>query len=311
MKALITGATGFVGSCLSRRLLSEGYEVHIFTRPASNRWRIADLAPSLNDHHVDLRDAEKVEKQVGAIRPEVIFHLATYGGFAFQRETNVIFASNLTGTINLLKACAKVGFERFVNTGSSSEYGFKSSPMKESDLPEPRGDYGVAKVAASLFCRAEAERLRLPVITLRLFSPFGPWDDPKRLIPYVMAEFLRDVQPRLANPEAVRDYVFIDDVVEVYLKTVGASLPFGEIYNIGSGVQHSIADVVRQIQACMTGCPTPIWGARQVERPEPGNWVGDISKTTSDLGWIPQMPLRTGLTKTADWMKERLHLYSA
>lgn len=309
MRVLITGATGFVGSCLTRRLLSEGHDLHLFIRSTSNRWRIADLTGFLTVHAVDLRDEQQVARQVAAIRPEWIFHLATYGGFASQQETSEIFAANLTGTINLLKACTKVGFERFVNTGSSSEYGDKASPMKESDCPEPQGDYGVAKVAATLFCRSEAKKLGLPVVTLRLFSPYGPWDDPRRLIPYATAEFIRGLKPHLAKPESVRDFVFIDDVVDTYVQTVRRSLPCGEIYNVGSGEQHSVADVVHHLQAILPGCPAPAWGERDVQRPEPATWVADITRTSAALGWSPQVPFSVGLTKTADWMRANLQFY--
>ena len=83
MRILVTGATGFIGACLTRQLLHDGHEVHMFTRLESNRWRIFDLLPHLEDHNVDLRDADGVETIINHVRPEVIFHLATYGGFCF------------------------------------------------------------------------------------------------------------------------------------------------------------------------------------------------------------------------------------
>jgi nucleoside-diphosphate-sugar epimerase len=310
MRILVTGATGFIGACLTRRLLYHGHEVHIFTRLESNRWRIFDLIPHLEEHNVDLRDGDRVETQINRVRPEVIFHLATYGGFASQNETSAIICSNFNGTINLLKACIRAGFELFVNTGSSSEYGIKSEPMTESDLLEPLNDYGVAKAAATLYCRSEAVRLKLPLVTFRLFSPYGPWDDPKRLIPYTLSILLRKESPRLANPAAVRDFIFIDDVIAAYMRALTGSITPGEIYNVGTGRQHSIAEVVGVICELVQGISNPCWGVRDVQRPEPAIWVADVRKITAALDWAPLITLKDGLTRTAEWMKDHMEYYS-
>ena len=214
MSILVTGATGFVGACLTRRLLEMGHEVHIVARWTANRWRIADIAPHLVQHDVDLRDAYAVEQAVASIRPDKIFHLATYGGFSFQKDVVAIYAANFLGTVNLVRACEKVGFDCFMHTGSSSEYGIKTGPMKESDLLEPLGDYAVSKAAATLFCRSEALQKGLPIVTLRIFSPYGPWDDPQRLIPYGIDALLNGTAPALSSSASVRDYIYIDDVMD-------------------------------------------------------------------------------------------------
>lgn len=309
MKILVTGATGFVGACLARRLVRDGHDVHLFTRQQSNCWRIVELLPHVTEHTVDLRDADAVEGLVGRIKPEVIFHLATYGGFASQRNTKTIMDVNLGGTVNLLKSCEKTGFARFINTGSSSEYGHKGVPMREELLPEPVGDYAVSKLAATLFCRSEAVGKNLPVITLRLFSPYGPWDDPQRFIPYVLSNFLRGEVPRLANPAAVRDYVFVDDVVDAYLLAAESTLPPGEIYNLGSGRQHSLYYVVNIIREFVVTGREPVWGAREMQRLEPAAWVADIGKIRETLGWTPAVPLQEGLARTTDWFRDHLVCY--
>jgi nucleoside-diphosphate-sugar epimerase len=304
MRVLITGATGFVGACLTRRLLELGHEIHLFTRQTANKWRIADIAAQVTLHDVDLRNAHAVEHSVASIRPNKIFHLATYGGFSFQKDVNAIYATNFMGTVNLVHACEKVSFDCFIHTGSSSEYGIKTHPLKESDLLEPVGNYAVSKAAATLFCRSEALLKGLPIAVLRLFSPFGPWDDPQRLIPYVIASALNKIDPNLSSPAAVRDYIFIDDVIDAYLAIMESSITAGEIYNVGSGRQTDIGKVVARIVTILDNGVMPRWGAESPKRPEPEVWVADTGKMKTQFNWTATTCLEDGLQQTISWMRE-------
>lgn len=309
MTTLVTGATGFVGGALTRRLVELGREVHILTRAQSDTWRLAGIEDRVVRHVVDLADAATLERVVAEVKPRIVYHLATYGGFASQRDSDAIFAANLTGTRNLLRACEKVGFSCFVNTGSSSEYGTKTEPMRESDVPEPVGDYGVSKVAAALHCRSEALQKGLPVATLRLFSPYGPWDDPKRFIPYLLAALLRGEAPRLSTPHSVRDWVYIDDVLDLYLRTDELAILRGDIINVGSGRQSSLGEVVALAEQLTGSATRAVWGGVAAQRVEPTCWVADVAKAKALLGWEPRTGLAEGLEKTVGWMREHLALY--
>jgi nucleoside-diphosphate-sugar epimerase len=309
MRVLVTGATGFVGACLTRRLLGMGHEIHAFARQTANRWRIVDIVPHIVVHDVDLRNAHAVRQAVAAIRPEKVFHLATYGGFTFQRDIDAIYAANFTGTVNLVHSCEKVGFDCFIHTGSSSEYGIKTVPMKETDLLEPLGDYAVSKAAATQFCRSEALQKGLPIATLRVFSPYGPWDDPQRLIPYVLASLLNGTAPALSSPVSVRDYVFINDVVDSYLAVMDAPIVAGEIYNVGSGVQTGIGVVVDRIVSALDNGILPRWGTESPRRPEPAVWVADTAKMKTHFNWEATTCLEDGLQQTIGWMRENLASY--
>jgi nucleoside-diphosphate-sugar epimerase len=311
MRVLVTGATGFIGACLTRGLLEMGLEVHAFVRQTANRWRISDLAPHIILHDVDLRNAQAVEQTVASIRPNKIFHLATYGGFSSQKDADAIYAANFLGTVNLVRACEKVGFDCFINTGSSSEYGIKSEPMKESDLLEPLGNYAVSKAAATLFCRSEALLKNLPIATLRVFSPYGPWDDPQRLIPYVTASLLNGDVPALSNPASVRDYICIDDVIDAYLAVMDADIVAGEIYNVGSGRQTGIGEVVDRIVNTIDNGIVAVRGAEASKRPEPDVWVANIDKMKIQFNWEPATSLETGLQHTITWMRENVAHYQS
>lgn len=308
MKILVTGATGFVGSCLARRLAELKFDVHIFTRSNSDKWRIAGMSGQVHSHQVDLRSADMVEQAVGQIRPKVICHLAAYGGFSFQKDTSAILECNLMGTVNLVRACEKIQFDCFINTGSSSEYGIKKGPMNEDDILLPVGDYGVSKAAATIFCRSRALEKGLPISTLRLFSPYGPWDDSKRFIPYVIKSLLRRESPQLSTPKSVRDFIYIDDVLDVFLKVIKAPLAPGAVLNVGTGAQRSLGDVASIISENIGRGVKPAWG-KAISRPEPDFWLADTGKAAKELGWRPSISLRAGLGKTIEWFRDHLELY--
>lgn len=206
------------------------------------------------------------------------------------------------GTVHLLQACERVGFDLFINTGSSSEYGIKERPMREDDPALPLGDYGVAKCAAAMFCRSEAVLKGLPVVTLRLFSPYGPWDDQRRLIPYLIRSLSAGETPRLSTPGSVRDFIFIDDVLDLYESVAGSAVVPGGIFNAGSGRQHTIGEVAGILHRIIGG-PEPAWGEERPQRPEPETWVADISKTVSGFGWQPSRSLENGLERTVEWFR--------
>src|SRR6266540_3462437 len=120
-RILVTGATGFVGACLTRRLVAARYETHVIARAESQWWRLDDLRTRLRVHIADLCDAHTVEQIVAAIQPTVIYHLATYGAYPPEVGVHQIMTTNVLGTLNLLRACRDVSYRAFVNTGSSSE----------------------------------------------------------------------------------------------------------------------------------------------------------------------------------------------
>jgi len=306
---LITGATGFIGANLARRLIKEGAEVHILTRKQSNRWRLQDILQKVHEHRVDLRDYERLCKVVQDIRPKFIFHCATYGGYPFQEEENKIIETNILGTINLLRALSDIDYRCFVNTGSSSEYGIKSKPMLEKDLLEPVNTYGASKAAATLFCQALATREKRPIVTLRLFSPYGPYEEPTRLIPAVIISCLRNENPRLSSPHGMRDFNFVEDIVDAYLKVIETPNIAGEIFNIGCGEQHSVGEVVDTIIKLSGRKVKPIWGNVSPRPNEPSIWQADISKAKELLGWHPRYGLREGLSKTIEWFEGNLKTY--
>ena len=313
-KILITGATGFVGANLLRKLIDSKNDIHVIIRSTSNLWRINDIIDKVNAHVCDLTNRESVEKLVLKIKPQIIFHLAVYGGYQFQKESSKIINTNLIGTINLLDACCKIGFECFINTGSSSEYGLKDKPMSENDLLEPINDYGIAKAAATLYCQAIGRRENLPIFTLRLFSPYGYYEGPTRLIPYLIISCLKNKELKIFTPDAVRDFIFIEDLIKAYFMIVENKegvLP-GDIFNIGSGDQYTVKEIFEIIKKLTKYTKKPKWGKMENDNKEIKNlkmWIANISKSKIFLNWSPEYSIENGLEETIKWYRDHLYLY--
>jgi len=309
-RVLITGATGFIGANLTREFLKFGLEVYIFTRFTSNKWRLSDILKDAKEYCVDLLDRERLERIILDIKPEIILHTAVYGGYPFQKNVSQVIQTNIMGTVNLVNACSRVGFDILVNTGSSSEYGLKDKAMRETDLLEPINNYGVSKASATLFCQAKAKSERLPIVTLRLFSPYGYYEEPTRLIPSLILACLRGENPKLSSPNPVRDFIFIEDVINAYIKVTEAmEKATGEIFNIGYGKQHSIEQVVSIVTELTGNKVTTKWQSIPNPRIEPNTWVADILKAKKILNWQPRCNLKLGLEKTIEWFQENMRLY--
>lgn len=309
-RILLTGATGFIGANLAARLVNLGCNPYVCLRKESNTWRINKILKKVNLLYLDLRDRERIEKVVSQIKPQIIFHCSAYGGFPFQRDYSEIIQANIIGTVNLLSACKREGFSCFINTGSSSEYGIKDKPIRESDALQPNGDYGVSKAAATLFCHSLAIRERLPIITLRLFSPYGYYEDKSRLIPSVIISCLRKENPKLSSPSPVRDFIFIEDVMDAYIKAAeNSNKASRQVINIGYGKQYSVGQVAKKIIALLGCRMKPEWASMPNPRIEPNTWVADISKAKKLLNWQPEHKLEEGLINTIKWFKKNIHLY--
>jgi len=308
-KVFITGATGFIGSNLTRRYLEQGAEVYINIRKTSDTWRIKDILSEVHLVPVDITEYQKLKDALKEVRPDFIFHTATYGGRADQKNTEKIIDTNINGTVNLVRSCRDIGVSLLVNTGTSSEYGLKKSAMKESFLLEPVTEYGVSKAAATLFCQTYAVTNNLPVVTFRLFSPFGRYEQKSRLVPSVILAALQKMNPKISSRQFVRDFIYIDDVLFAYDAALNLTNASGKIFNIGSGQQHSVGEVVDMIIRLLGNEVSYETGIPQAWENEPAIWQADIEKAKSELFWEPKYSLEQGLLATINWFKVHKELY--
>jgi nucleoside-diphosphate-sugar epimerase len=307
-RILITGAAGFVGAVLTRRVLESGHEVHVLLKSTSPGWRLADLTRDLKVHQGDLTDEAGVAALVADARPEIVYHLATHGAYPFQTNADGIIQTNILGTWNLLKALARTDYEVFVNTGSSSEYGFKEYAMRETDLLEPNSYYSVAKCAQTLLCQHVAKTEQRPITTFRLFSVYGPYEEPSRLVPTLVRLCLEGKDLTLVDPATARDFVYVDDVVDAYLRVDKLAALCGEVVNIGTGVQCSLGRMVEAVLAETAARVQCHWGTMPARIWDAKTWVADCTKSQRLLDWRATTSLTDGIAQTVAWMRGRHEL---
>jgi UDP-glucose 4-epimerase len=303
-RVVITGATGFVGANLTRRLLQQGHEIHLLVRTGCNLWRVEELGDMIQFHYLSLMDGLELDRCIAGIRPDWIFHLAAHGAYSWQTDVHQMVQTNIVGTINLVQACLKSGFEAFVNTGSSSEYGFKDHAPSEQEWLEPNSHYAVTKAAATQYCRHIARSSQANILTLRLYSVFGPYEDPHRFMPTLIRHGLRGKLPPLANPDTARDYIYVDDVSQAYILAVTLrNLEQGGVFNIGSGTQTRLDQVVKMARRELDIEAEPQWGSMSSRNWDTGVWVSDNRKAQTEMGWHPQYSLEQGFRIMVEWAR--------
>lgn len=303
-RVLVTGGGGFVGACLTRNLLQEGHAVHLLLRPQTNQWRLTGLEGSVTAHSADLLDASAVRAVLAAARPDTVYHLATHGHRPEQHQRVTVMAANLIGTANLLDAAFAEGCRNLVYTGSGLEYGPQDTAVAESAAVNPRTDYTVGKAAATLLCLADSHRGR-PVVVVRVFHAFGPWEDPSRLVPYVMGCCLRGEPPRISAGLQRRDFIYVEDVVALLRRAAVLTPSPGLVLHAGCGREHSVRALVETAVAVSGSKVIPVFAADALCPGEPAHYLASITRTTALTGWAPRFDLLTGLTRTWNWFQRR------
>jgi dolichol-phosphate mannosyltransferase len=292
-------------------MLHEGADVHILVRPGYSDWRIKDIKAGLPVHEVQLSDAAAVRACVKEVRPEWVFHLAAHGAYSWQTDPSEMLKTNLLGTVNLCEACGELGFDAFVYAGSSSEYGWKDHAPKESEFADPTSIYGASKLAATQYCSYLAREKNLPIRSLRLYSVYGAYEDPKRLLPTLIVRGLSGCLPTLVDPEVARDFTYLEDALDAFISAASVKhVESGQgtnqdcVYNVGTGRQTKIKELVALTRRALGVKEEPHWGSMQNRSWDTTTWVADAERIKADLGWSAKFDLEQGFKAMVDWFRD-------
>ncbi len=298
-KVMVTGARGFLGSHLCRRLCEMGAEVYGVSRTLHQsskddiRWREGNLE--------DFRTASTLLHE---IEPDVVFHLAGHVTAAPDLEHVIpTFHSLLVSTVNLLTLATQIGCRRVVLTGSLTE------PQPGHADRAPGSPYAAAKWAGNAYARMFKELYQTPVVIVRPFMVYGPRQDQRKLIPYVACSLLQGQAPELSSGQWQADWVYVGDVIDGFVTAGYRPGIEGGTIELGSGVLVSVRDLVGQIVELLGSSVKPLFGSL-TDRPLEQVHVADIAYAYSRLGWKPKTSLTEGLKQTLDWYEKQLKVCS-
>jgi len=289
-RALVTGASGFIGRHLCSGLVEKDFEVH-----AVSRHEQKDKTNGISWRKADISVFSEVEEVVNSVRPDLIFHLA--GEVTGTRKLEYIvptFQANLASTVYLMTKAAGLGCERFILTGSLEE--------PDPGAPAvPSSPYAAAKWSASGYARMFWELYRLPVSIARLFMVYGPAQrDISKLVPFVILSLLKGEAPKLSSGQRAVDWIYVEDVVDGLVMMADAPGIEGRTVELGSGHLVTIRQVVEEITRLIGSQARPLFGALP-ERPMEQVRVADVEDSYRKIAWKPKTSLTSGLRQTIDW----------
>jgi len=305
---LVTGAAGFIGSNIIRRLLKDNCEVLGFDNfSTGKRENLEDFEGKGNFELIegDLRNPGEIKKALKNV--DIVLHEAAVP--SVQRSVdNPIFVndSNINGTLNLLVAAKEEGIKKVVYASSSSIYGFNKKLPKKEDMPvEPISPYSLSKYTGERYCQIFSEIYSLPTICLRYFNVFGPYQDPNSeysaAIPKFINLMLEDKQPVIfGDGKQSRDFTYVQNVVEANILAANSDVT-GEVVNIACGEKVSINEVIKILNTILNKDIKPVYKGDRVG--EVKHSLADISKARNEISYEPRVRFVEGLRKTVDWYK--------
>ncbi|MFZ3071442.1 MAG: SDR family NAD(P)-dependent oxidoreductase [Anaerolineaceae bacterium] len=313
---LVTGSGGFIGNKLVETLVEKGARVRAFVRYTSRAdTGLMKLLPAQITENVeiisgDLRDADAIEQ--AASGAELIFHLGALISipYSYIHPAEVV-ETNIIGTLNVLQACRKFGC-RLIHTSTSEVYGTALYvPIDEAHPLQGQSPYSASKIGADKLVESFYRSYDVSAVTVRPFNTYGPGQSARAVIPTIITQALTQDVILLGNLEAKRDFTYLDDTVDGFIKAAEAESVAGETFNLGSGAETDIGELTKSIIE-LIGRPVSIEIDSNRLRPEKSEvmrLLSDNRKARSLLGWSPKVETRTGLQKTITWIREHLDLY--
>jgi len=292
---MVTGATGFLGSHLMRRLDKVGAQVHGVSRATQTSGNI-----KIRWWQGSFEDLSTARHLMECIKPDIIFHLSGHVT-ASPKIEHVIptFRSLLMSTVHLLSVANDRGCRRIVLAGSLTE------PAGTRTDEAPGSPYATAKWASNAYARMFNALYRTPVVILRPFMTYGPGQEEQKIIPQVIQSLLRGEKPRLSSGQWEADWIYVQDVIDGLLAAAWKPGVEGCSLDLGSGTLVSMQDIVRKIVELSGLSIEPDYGALS-DRPLEWARVADIAQTYSKLGWQPYTSLADGLKLTIQWYRENM-----
>lgn len=303
MKLLLTGATGFIGSHVARRMVTDGCEVYALIRPGSNTWRINDIIRSLNVVSCDLFAIQELDKCLEKIRPDLCVHLAWYaepGKYLNSLENLRLLCASLQFATRLVN----LGCRRFIGAGSCAEYEPAPDCLSESSPTLSRSLYGASKLGLYLTLEQLSNVTNMEFSWVRFFYLYGPFEDERRLVPSIVGLLLRNQEANVTKGEQIRDFLHVEDVAAAVWAIAQTNLQ-GPV-NVGSGRPIAVRNIVTKIGDILNRPELIKFGALPYGESDPMFVCANNARLLGNTTWTPRYSLDEGLCQAVDWWKARL-----
>ena len=316
-KVLVTGAGGFIGSHLTERLIELGAKTRAFVRYTSRadegfiKYLSDDIRKNMDIVYGDIRELETVVKAMDGV--DIIFNLAALVGIPYSYiHPQEVIETNTIGTLNVLMAARDAGIDKLVQTSTSEVYGTaRYVPINEEHPKQPQSPYSASKIAADAIALSFYHSFDLPVAVIRPFNTYGPRQSDRAVIPSIISQTLTKDKLTLGNTTPTRDFTFVTDTAEGFIK-MAESESVGMEINIGSGQEISIENLARKIIS-LVGRDVAVEYDEERIRPENSEverLCADNTKARKILGWVPKVSLTDGLEKTISFIKSNPGFYN-
>lgn len=301
-RAVITGAGGFIGRNLTRRLLQENVQVYGIDIEAAQGRILADSG--VTPLFVDIGDKKELSNILKVAQPEVFYHLAWAGVSTDVKNEVGMQASNIPLAMTVLEACGEAGCRHVIIPGSASEYAYCGETISGKNAPAPGDAYAAAKAAAQVLCQWYARQRGLNLNWLLIGSIYGPGRNDSNILTYTIKALLRGERTEYSKLEQMWDYIYIDDLIEA-LYLLGLHGKPDSVYPVGSGTARPLAEYVRAVQrAVAPDAPLGIGALPYKLGSRPDHSVLDISRLREDTGFAPKVPFEEGIERTIAYFRE-------
>lgn len=300
---VVLGAGGFIGANLFRIIYQYREDVYAVTSKPFIPWRLDDIDDE-KILHCNITSKTEVEHLFKKHSFKTIFDLAAYGAYSKQDDVELIYKTNFMGLLNLLENSSLFSIKAYVHAGSSSEYGLNAAGPSEKDELMPNSHYAVSKASAAQLISYYGTIKETPVVNLRYYSIYGPYEEPDRLIPSLIDKGMQGIYPPLVQPDISRDFVYVDDAVyATLLAATGINAVKGKSINIASNKKTTIRETALLIKELFQLNHDPEWGQMQNRKWDLRDWFGNALLAKDTLKWENNTTLKDGLLKTIVWQK--------
>jgi nucleoside-diphosphate-sugar epimerase/glycosyltransferase involved in cell wall biosynthesis len=300
---VIFGAAGFIGANLFHTIYNIRKDVFAVTSKPYIPWRLHEIDSS----HIlicNITNKNQINNLFEKYHFKTIFDLVAYGAYSKQEDVQLIYETNFIGLLYLLEVVSKFSIKAYIHAGSSSEYGLNAAAPSESDPLIPNSHYAVTKASAAQMIKFYGIIKEVPVVNLRYYSIYGPYEEPDRLIPMLIDKGLQADYPPLVQPDISRDFVYVDDAIyATLLSAIDIHKLNGISLNIASSSKTTISDVVSIIRDLFSIEKEPCWGQMQNRKWDLQQWYGNAELAKKLINWQNETTLKDGLFKTSQWQK--------